>query len=355
MNAVARDILGLSRGPALAGGSGTLRSPSSSRSTASSTPGWACGRGSSSSGLRPARPFRAVHTPLAFMRVGVTPVWFTGVEHLFESMADEMCGYGGSDNRDLLGRLRGALDALRAAGDIALGGAVADVELTQAVQLLEAAARVCEGHKYRLVQELAQREAHRGQGARSTEDLLASALHLSRGEARQTAEVAAGLALVPETAKALADGRIGLGQARVTVRKATEVKDRDDAGDLLAALDQAASTAGQTMDRQRLARTLDQVVHQHAPDVLADKVRLAQQRRGLWMGERDGVPFLEARLTVDGMAAVRAAIESLGRPDGAGDERTVAQRHHDALVTLATRYLDAGQLPKSPCNARMSC
>ena len=86
-------------------------------------------------------------------------------------------------------------------------------------------------------------------------------------------------------------------------------------------------------------------MHAQAPGVLGDRVRLAQQRRGVWFHERDGVPAMEARLPVEGMAAVRAVLDALAKPDGAKDPRTVAQRHCDALVTLANRYLDGGNLP----------
>lgn len=256
-----------------------------------------------------------------------------------------MCEHQDFDELDIGGLLDVAEAALRRISKLPLGGAVADVALTRCVQRLEAVTRVAQGNKFALVAEIAQRQAHRGQGSRATEDLLASVLHLSRGEAKTQTELAAGLELVPDTAAALRDGRIGVGQAAVTVRKADEVKDRDDGEQLVKQIDATAASAGQTMDRTRLARTLDEVVHADAPDVLGDRVRLAQRRRGVWFGERDGVPSMDVRLPVEGMAAVRAALDALGKPDGSKDPRTVAQRHCDALVALAVRYLDEGKLP----------
>jgi len=245
-----------------------------------------------------------------------------------------------TEHRDLLTALDAAADLLRAAGQLPLGGAVGDGALTRAVQKLEAIGRIAQGQKLRAVGELAQREAHRGHHAASTPDLLARTLNLSPGEARAQAELAAGLALVPDTAQALADGRIGVGQAIVTVKKADEVKDRDDAHDLLAKIDATASTAGQQLDRNRLAREIDTTVARSGVDVLAERERTAHRRRRLDITTRDGMTILHAELDPVGGAHVRAALDALSRPDGDGDQRSYPQRQVDALVQLAKRALE---------------
>ena len=251
-----------------------------------------------------------------------------------------MCEHGGTDNRDLLGMLDAAADLLRAAGRVPLSSAVVDVALTQAVQKLEALARIAQGQKLGVVAEIAQREAHRGQAAGSTPDLLARVLHLAPGEARAQAELANGLALVPDTAAALKDGRIGISQAAVTVKKAEEVRGRDDAEELLAKIDATAASAGQRVDRNRLARELDTTIARSGVDVLAERERTAHARRRLDVTTRDGMTIVHAELDPVGGATVRAALDALSRKDGEQDRRSFPQRQADALVLLAKRALE---------------
>ena len=247
-----------------------------------------------------------------------------------------MCEHGGSDNRDLLATLDAAADLLRAAGRMPLSASVGDTELTQAVQKLEAVARIAQGQKMRAVGELEQRQAHRGQAAATMEDLLARTLRLSQGEARRDAELAQGLALVPDTAKALEDGRIGLGQAHVAVKKAVEVKDRSDAGELLATIDGVAASAGQVLDRNRLSREIDAEIARTGVDVLAQRERSAFTRRSLSWTVREGMHVLHAELDPVGGATVRAMLDSLSDKTDDKDSRSFLQRQADALVHMAT-------------------
>ena len=243
--------------------------------------------------------------------------------------------------------LETAAGALRALEPIVLDGAVADVELTQWTQRLEAIGRIATGQKLRLVAEIEKRHAYLGARARSTEDLLATTLHISPGEARAQAELATKLEALPETAAALRDGRVGVGQVAETAKKADELKDREGGAALVAALDAHAASYGQLVDRGRLGRELDRFTEQAGAGVLADREQRAQAKRGVWFSQTpDGLPTIRATMTVLGQAHARAVLDALGKPDGAGDPRSVAQRHHDALVTLAERYLDEGELPK---------
>ena len=231
-----------------------------------------------------------------------------------------------------------AAELLRDLATVPLDGAVADVELTQTVQCLQAVVRIAEARTYAVVAEIEQRHAARGQSAASTEDLLTRTLQLTPGEARARTELAAGLALVPDTAKALADGRMGVGQAAVTVKKATEVADRDDAAELLATIDRTASTVGQTLNRTRLAREIDTAVARTGADVLAQRERAAFARRKVEWDVRDGMTVLRAELPPAGGAIVRAALDALSRPSE-GDSRKCPQRQADALVALAEQAL----------------
>ena len=246
----------------------------------------------------------------------------------------------------LLDVLEQAATQLRATTDLPLGSAVSDVQLTQAVQRLEAIGRIAAGQKLRLVAEIDRRHAYLGARARSTEDLLATTLRLSPGEARAQAELAAKLEALPETAAALRDGRVGVGQVTETAKKADELTAREGGAELVAALDAHAASYGQLVDRSRLGRELDRFTEQAGAGVLADREQRAQAKRGVWFTQTpDGLPAIRATMTVLGHAHVRAVLDALGKPDGANDPRNVAQRHHDALVTLAEKYLNDGKLP----------
>jgi hypothetical protein len=60
-----------------------------------------------------------------------------------------------------------------------------------------------------------------------------------------------------------------------------------------------------------------------------------------------GVGVLRGLLDPESAATVRAAIDALATPAGPADERSSAQRRADALVELARRALDSGQLPEA--------
>ncbi|HWH33322.1 MAG TPA: DUF222 domain-containing protein, partial [Egibacteraceae bacterium] len=248
-----------------------------------------------------------------------------------------MCSTQGSDeSAGPLPLLQQAAELLRQAGSLPLGGAVSDVELTQAVQCLEALGRMAESRKCAVVREIEQRHAARGQSAGSTEDLLTRVLHLTPGEARARTELAAGLKQLPDTAAAFADGRMGLGQAAVAVRKAAEVAGRDDAEVLLATIDRTASTVGQTVNRTRLAREIDTAVAKTGVDVLAERERRAFQDRKLQWSVRDGMDVLTAHLDPVGAATVRGMLDALSDKTSERDSRSFVQRQADALVDIAT-------------------
>ena len=247
-----------------------------------------------------------------------------------------MCEHGGIDELNIEGLLDVAERALRRAVKLPLGGAVDDVALTRLVQRLTAVERIVAGHRSGAVRELDQRQAARGQAAGSTADLLARVLHLSQGEARRETELAEGLAALPDTAAALADGRIGVAQAHVAVKKANEVKDREDGELLVKQIDATAASAGQLMDRNRLAREIDTELAKTDMDVLADRERTAFQRRSLTWTVRDGMHVLHAELDPVGGATVRTMLDSLSRKTDERDQRSFLQRQADALVHMAT-------------------
>ena len=163
---------------------------------------------------------------------------------------------------------------------------------------------------------------------------------MSPGEARREAELAEGLRLVPDTAAALADGRIGVGQAQVAVKKAVEVAGREDGELLVKQIDAVASTVGQQVDRNRLAREIDAELAKSNMDVLAERERTAFTRRSLSWSVRDGMHVLHAELDAVGGVTVRAMLDSLSDKTDDKDSRSFSQRQCDALVHMATLAQD---------------
>lgn len=248
----------------------------------------------------------------------------------------------------LNGLLHGVVDSL---GTIPIDGVIGDVALTDSVVALQRAETRVTGEKLRRIAELAARKAHRGK-AMSTGDWLGPKLGLSRGEARAQTEAAEALQRLPKTAERLRQGELGVGQARQAARGLTELDRLADQGaevapDAASRLDDHAATHGPTSTPAQLRRGLDELAHREAPDALADRERRAHANRRLWLGPAgpDGTAPLEGRLDVLGRAALAAALDALSRPTGPEDARTPAQRRHDALVALAERALDAGDLP----------
>jgi len=62
-------------------------------------------------------------------------------------------------------------------------------------------------------------------------------------------------------------------------------------------------------------------------------------------GAGNGMVFVKGMLDPEGGAALRTALEPLARPAGKDDDRTRKQRVADAMVELARRALDSGDLP----------
>ncbi|MGH8888066.1 MAG: DUF222 domain-containing protein, partial [Egibacteraceae bacterium] len=114
--------------------------------------------------------------------------------------------------------------ALAALGAQPLDGQVDDTTLAESVERLHRLETVVAGEKLRRVAQVDARGAWRAEGARSTADLLARRLRLTRGEARAQADTAVALEGLPETAQALRQGKVGLGQAQVAVQTAKELR-----------------------------------------------------------------------------------------------------------------------------------
>ncbi|MGH8899074.1 MAG: DUF222 domain-containing protein, partial [Egibacteraceae bacterium] len=149
-----------------------------------------------------------------------------------------------------------------------LDGKVDDAGLAESVERLHRVETVAAAEKLRRVAAVDARGVWRSEGARSTADLLARRLRLTRGEARAQADTAVGLESLPETAAALREGKVGLGQAQVAVQTAKELRP-----DVREELDRLVAGHGGELDRRRLREHVDAWTHTVDPDALAGRER----------------------------------------------------------------------------------
>ncbi len=233
--------------------------------------------------------------------------------------------------------------ALAALGAQPLDGQVDDIALAESVERLHRVETVVAGEKLRRVAAVDVRQAWRAEGARSTADLLARRLRLTRGEARAQADTAVGLESLPETAAAVRAGTIGVGQAQVAVQTAKELRP-----DVREELDRLVAGDGGGMDRRQLREHVDAWTHTVDPEALAGRERRAWANRRLSMSADTPDGALRGGFELDplGGATLTAALDPLARRTSHADERTYPQRMADALVELARRSLDAGDLPQ---------
>jgi len=244
------------------------------------------------------------------------------------------------DDHALLNLIERSLTALAARP---LGGQIDDLALTERVERLHRVETIAAAEKLRCVAEVDVRQTWRAEGARSTADLLAQRLRLTRGEAKAQAETAVGLERLPETAAAVRKGEVGLGQAQVAARAAADAHPQTHEQ-----LDRLIATDGKTLNRRQLRERVDAWTATHDPDTLAGRERRAWAQRRLTIGPDgpDGAVGGGFRLDPVGGATVMAALEAKARKTGPDDERTYPQRMADAMVELAQQALDGGGLPQ---------
>jgi hypothetical protein len=182
-------------------------------------------------------------------------------------------------------------------------------------------------------------------GAPSTASWLRGRCRISGGEASGRVRTARTLRDLPATAAALEAGAITLNHARAIAMLASDT-------DL---------SATQRVEEQLVA--LATVVDAVRFSIELRRLREAYQRDGAdgKDTEKDGEPddayrrlsvaasfkgrfHLEGWLTPEAGALLKTALDALARPV-AGDSRTVGQRYADAVVELARRQMDNGNLP----------
>ena len=168
----------------------------------------------------------------------------------------------------------------------------------------------------------------------------------SKGAARAESKQARTLAAHPVVAGALAAGRIRGSIAALITGWTGKLPSghRDEADGILVT---AAEAGCDDHDLNVLGAKLLEEYKKTRPDEDGPVPADPSGDRALWLEETlDGAGKLRGDLTPEAAAALRAVLDSLGKKRGPEDERTVPQRHHDALAEALSRLLAAGGLPQ---------
>ena len=149
------------------------------------------------------------------------------------------------------------------------------------------------------------------------------------------------LAELPQTAQAFAGGEISYEHAGVLARSAEEV-----GLEVARDAEQHLLPAARQIDPQALRRATRHLQHCLDPDGYLDDSTREQARSHLHLSETlDGVFYLKGRLDPEGGGRVRAALDSLMTP-AKDDQRKPSERRAAALVELADRQMERGELPE---------
>jgi hypothetical protein len=266
-----------------------------------------------------------------------------------------------------------ALDAVADAVDATVGAdvwALSDDDLAAALIGLEALAARQAEVGLRLVREADARDFARRQGAPSMATWLRHRLRLRPGEARMRVELAnrcdppaeapldwaanpgAGRSewSMLATAAALADGAVSVDHAAVVARTMAGLAEDLDPAQVQAVEAELANWARQ-YDPGEVANLGRSLIHLLDADTLEDRERRAYERRELHLTDLgDGSTRIRGQLDTESAATIRAALDPLAAPqpageDGEKDRRPAGRRNADALVELARRALDCGDLP----------
>lgn len=245
---------------------------------------------------------------------------------------------------------RGGDDPWRRAAEVCRGVAEAQVDGLDAGQVKAAlrqvatARRALDAASARLVRAAEDLDAHRQDGATDTTAWLRDTTGVSARDAKAQTMLGRDLEMLPQTAAALAEGRIGTDQAATIGRAARGGRLGDAAATEARLLPQARQAP------ERFARQVRAAEQEADGDLLAREERRARAQRRLSVVDRpDGLVELHALLDRVSAEFVRTGLDAFETLDGKdvpeGQRRRPEQRRADALVQLARAALDAGEAP----------
>lgn len=174
-------------------------------------------------------------------------------------------------------------------------------------------------------------------------DEVASRLNVTRSVADAKVALALGLQRLPVVESALGRGDLDVRRATVVTdelgRLPEHVAEELAAGAVVAGVDATAPQLRNRLRRLELLRDPEGVVVRHR--------RACEQRRVELTPAADAMAWLTAYLPATDAVAVQTTLTALAEhTDTDEDQRSLDQRRADALVDLATRWLDAGDHPE---------
>ena len=108
--------------------------------------------------------------------------------------------------------------------------------------------------------------------------------------------------------------------------------------------------AARRLDARQLRYVTAQLRHWLDPDGSLKDANRDYERRHLYLSELlDGMFAIDGMLDAEGGSLLRSALDALMGPPERDDGRTTSQRRADALVEMAERQLDQGELPQRGC------
>jgi Domain of unknown function (DUF222)/HNH endonuclease len=147
---------------------------------------------------------------------------------------------------------------------------------------------------------------------------------------------------LPKVAAALASGEIGYQSASQLARLREKLGDKQD----LFNEDEMLGFAREFSVRE-LRELCDRAWHVVDPDGFFNDAEENYTRRRLHISQlADGMHRIDGLLDPVTAAAVKTMIDPLSKRRGPEDERTAAQRRHDALGEAANHAMDQGTLPR---------
>ena len=187
--------------------------------------------------------------------------------------------------------------------------------------------------------------AHDTDGAPSLNEWLINRAGQSRDDAGRDTTTAAMLGSLPQTADALADGKISLDHAATIARTARRRRLSEDPADL----DALVGLAGRLGADEFRAEVRRRELAADAGQIRKDPTRQHALRRALLTEQADGMWRLTATCDQPGAEIIGTALSAFTRPDPADTpdehQRDHGKRLYDALVDASKAALDAGTAP----------
>ena len=185
-------------------------------------------------------------------------------------------------------------------------------------------------------------QGYASSGALSARAWLRWQLNLTATSASERVATSRKLAALPQTERALADGVISYRHVALIAETAGQLGDKFEAQAETILVD-----TSKEVDPWRLQRAIWYLKHCLDSEGVLSDANKAHDRRYLHMSQTlDGVYRIDGWLDAEGGATLNTALDSVMGPWVEGDDRSATERRADAVVEIARRQLDGGQLPE---------